>query len=304
MLNLANGSYAIGLGVSAVVVLFSLVILRQRSTGIFNADFFLLLLVPVVIFFIAKATIDFGMQGLLWCYPTILMYYFLLPQRLAWLANGALIIVFVPLAVEHFPAPLAYRVVVTLVLVSILPAVFVNVIERLQTQLKALATRDVLTGLHNRALLAESLNYAIEEHKRLNIPMTLAALDVDHFKEINDELGHDGGDAVLKDIATVLVNRSRSVDKVFRLGGEEFLLMLHNTEGLDAFNVAEEIRLAVAELQTHKNFAVTTSAGLATLREDDDYSTWMKRADVHLYEAKALGRNRVQSDNENQQALF
>jgi diguanylate cyclase (GGDEF)-like protein len=298
ILNLANGNYVIGSGVSLVVLFFALVILRQKSRGFFDANFFLLLLVPFVIVFIAMATVEVGIQAVLWCYPTILMYYFLLPQRYAWIANGVLIIVFVPLAIQTFPAALAYRVVVTLVLVSILPAAFVNVIERLQNKLKALATRDSLTGLYNRALLAESLNYAIEERKRLNIPMTLAVFDVDHFKAINDQLGHDGGDRVLKDIATVLTNRSRSVDKVFRLGGEEFLVLLHSTAGNDGFNVAEEIRRTVASLK--KDFPVTVSGGLAGLRDDDDYSAWMKRADIHLYQAKALGRNRIESDAKNQ----
>ena len=148
------------------------------------------------------------------------------------------------------------------------------------------AFTDTLTGLLNRKLLHETLQQAINQNNRANIPMTLVTFDLDHFKKINDEMGHDAGDLVLKDVAKLLENRLRMVDKVFRIGGEEFLAFLFNTDIEDGKRIAEDIRTQVELLKTLSGHAITVSAGVATLTPNEDWQEWIKRSDQNLYQAK------------------
>ena len=125
--------------------------------------------------------------------------------------------------------------------------------------------------------------------------MSLVALDIDHFKAVNDTHGHDAGDAVLRELAGLLRMRLRQSDRAFRLGGEEFLLLLDGTDAQDACGVAEELRTSLAGRTLASGLNVTASFGVAGLRPDDKGDAWMRRADEMLYRAKAEGRNRVRA---------
>ena len=123
--------------------------------------------------------------------------------------------------------------------------------------------------------------------------MTIIALDLDRFKLINDTQGHDTGDMVLRGIGEFLNNRFRRIDKVFRLGGEEFLALLHGTDLDNGFNIAEELRSKVESLAIIPGQKITVSMGIAAYQAGEDWNEWMKRADENLYRAKLEGRNRV-----------
>jgi diguanylate cyclase (GGDEF)-like protein len=152
---------------------------------------------------------------------------------------------------------------------------------------------DTLTGLLNRTLLNDTLDDAIQHSARTGVPMTLATLDLDHFKTINDTLGHDAGDVVLRGIGELLRNRVRRVDKLFRPGGEEFLALLYGANNESGKRVAEELRTAIAGYAFLPDHVVTVSIGLATLLPGEDRKQWLKRSDENLYRAKAGGRNQV-----------
>jgi diguanylate cyclase (GGDEF)-like protein len=156
-----------------------------------------------------------------------------------------------------------------------------------------MAATDSLTGLLNRTLLQITLEQVIQQNNRTGEPMTLVTLDIDHFKKINDALGHDAGDTVLQSIAELLQNRLRRIDKVFRLGGEEFLALLHGTDAGNGQQIAEELRKAVESLTLFPEQHITVSIGVATLQPGEEWTTWMKRSDDNLYRAKLEGRNRV-----------
>jgi len=123
--------------------------------------------------------------------------------------------------------------------------------------------------------------------------MTLISLDLDNFKKINDTLGHDAGDDVLRGIGKLLQKRIRRSDKVFRLGGEEFLILLYETDSAQGLLVAEELRKKIESMRLLPDRSVTTSVGVATLQPKEDWRDWMKRSDDNLYRAKKEGRNRV-----------
>jgi diguanylate cyclase (GGDEF)-like protein len=164
-------------------------------------------------------------------------------------------------------------------------------------ELRLLATRDGLTGLRNRrafdALLAEEVNRAY----RLGHPLALVMLDLDHFKGINDTHGHPAGDAVLAALARTLEAEVRSIDRVARIGGEEFAVVLMETTAMEAFEVADRLVKAVREhpvvVEGGKTLAVTISAGVATLGSDDTEVALMVAADKALYTAKKEGRDRA-----------
>jgi diguanylate cyclase (GGDEF)-like protein len=250
-------------------------------------------LTPAILVFLAFSFRDQGVIGAIWCFPATLVFYFTLPEKQAWIANVALITMVVPAAGTYLDGPVALRVVATLTGVGGFAAIFVRLISIQQEALEARAVTDSLTGLNNRALLASTLEQAMEQSRRSAIPMCLLELDLDGFKLINDTMGHATGDAVLCGIADILRERVRRSDKAFRLGGEELLVFLYGTDEDQALQVAEDLRATVEGRALIPGRAVTVSVGVAALEDDADWEQWLKRCDDNLYAAKALGRNVV-----------
>ncbi len=165
-------------------------------------------------------------------------------------------------------------------------------VDELNRALGELATTDALTGLNNRRSFDHSLQLELAIVERRNTPLSLLMLDVDHFKRINDNFGHEAGDKVLVAIAQMLNGCARVVDVVARVGGEEFAVILPNTDADGAMDVAERMRTAVAQANWLAHPA-TISIGVATLQMKESASRLYSRADAALYAAKAAGRNRV-----------
>jgi len=159
------------------------------------------------------------------------------------------------------------------------------------------AGRDVLTRLLNRKFLPVVLNRQVSHARTHGTPFSVLALDIDYFKRINDSFGHDAGDRVLQQLATVLVNSSRAGDYLFRLGGEEFLMLLVDTDLNGARRTAEKLRASVERevfrLPQDRTLNVTLSVGVACFNGHPDYQQLMRRADEGLYAAKHGGRNQV-----------
>ena len=167
----------------------------------------------------------------------------------------------------------------------------------LEEELRYLATTDPLTNLLNRrafmATLAEELTRSQRQHTRF----TLLMLDIDHFKQINDTYGHPAGDAVLVHLSALLTEQLRSIDKLARMGGEEFAIMLADTPTEAAGKVIERLLDAIRNKpaehpETHQPIGITASIGCTESRPEDDELTALARADRALYAAKQAGRNR------------
>jgi two-component system cell cycle response regulator len=162
-----------------------------------------------------------------------------------------------------------------------------------------LAVTDQLTGLHNRRYMESQLD-ALVRRAVLggSDPVALLVIDIDHFKKINDSFGHGVGDEVLREFAVRLASNVRAIDLPVRFGGEEFVVVMPETELADAHRIAERIRLHVAGspfrvLDGEELLTVTISIGVAASLADDTPLKLVKRADEAMYEAKAHGRNRV-----------
>ena len=169
--------------------------------------------------------------------------------------------------------------------------------KRLMESLKDSTLRDPMTGLNNRRFLEEYVETLVASVQRKHAHAAILMLDLDYFKMVNDTYGHDAGDAVLKALSTVLKQSVRASDMVIRYGGEEFLIILMDSQGESAERVAETIRAAVEALKVQVAGVVlqkTISIGISDFPTDSD-TFWqaVKFADVALYQAKEQGRNRV-----------
>jgi diguanylate cyclase len=166
-------------------------------------------------------------------------------------------------------------------------------------QIEKLAQTDELTGLPNRRCIVKMLDDEIARGQR-GAPCSVALIDIDWFKRINDGLGHPAGDEVLRTLAVTVLANIRANDRFGRYGGEEFLLVLPGTDHDAAGFILERLREIVAGLDwiaLTKNMTVTISAGIATFAPDDSANAILGRADRALYAAKAGGRNRIASQS-------
>ncbi|UST79897.1 MULTISPECIES: GGDEF domain-containing protein [Pseudomonas] len=168
--------------------------------------------------------------------------------------------------------------------------------EHLEEQ-RQKALIDPLTGLPNRAAWSERLEHEIQQWQQHGNTLSLAMLDLDHFKRINDSYGHLAGDKVLKIIATVLRKRLRGSDFIARFGGEEFVLLLPATPPAVGAKLLETLRAAIEACPFHfkgERVTITISMGLASFKVGEHSDLVLKRADQALYRAKNAGRNRVE----------
>jgi len=169
--------------------------------------------------------------------------------------------------------------------------------KRLMETLREANLRDPMTGLNNRRFLEEYVETLVNNVHRKKGHLSILMLDLDYFKMVNDTYGHDAGDAVLKALAKVLKHSVRASDMVIRYGGEEFLIILQDTDAGKADAIAEKIRVSVESIKTQVAGVViqkTISIGISDFPSDSD-TFWqaVKYADVALYQAKETGRNRV-----------
>jgi len=289
--NLLRGRIWLGVATSFIVFAFALnaiAIWRGRKAPLHAALVFLPALVALPLSVRGQ-----GVVGVLWTYPAMVMFHFVLERRLANLLNLSLVALVTGVAATVLPPSLTLRCGVTLLLTILFANIFSSIVERLQLQLEDQAIRDPLTGAFNRRHLDGALDSELERRRRHSTPSTLLLLDLDHFKRINDELGHGVGDRVLQESVAAMRTRLRKLDQLFRSGGEEFVVILPETAMEDAERVAEELRAGVSEAVKLPDRLVTLSAGVATAKSCDDRESWMRRGDHALYDAKSAGRDRV-----------
>jgi len=158
------------------------------------------------------------------------------------------------------------------------------------------AHKDPLTGVHNRATLEENLDREVKLAQRYERKLSLIILDIDNFKSINDNFGHPAGDRVIKATAEHTLACVRGTDMLFRYGGEEFVILLSNTDLAGANLLAERIRQNISGTQIELEqgaVSVSASLGVAELRVNEMNATFFTRADKALYQAKNSGKNRV-----------
>lgn len=167
--------------------------------------------------------------------------------------------------------------------------------KRAEEEIHLLATTDSLTGIANRREFSAILAREVERAKRYATPVSLAMYDLDFFKRVNDGFGHDVGDYVLQAVTGLVQENIRATDFVARWGGEEFMVLMPQSDMQAAQTVAEKLRLAIAGHGFDKVGKLTASFGVAEFETQDDLNLLLKRVDDALYLAKEKGRNRVET---------
>jgi diguanylate cyclase (GGDEF)-like protein len=289
--NLVKGRLLLAAAVSGVVLPVALdawAIRARRRPPIPYA----LLLVPIAIAVVASLATQ-GVIGAFWCYPAVVFFFFVLRRRTANACSIALLLIATAMVYRTLGTRVTVRFAASLVLTIAVINVFQNIIGELQRRLLAQAITDPLTGAYNRRYKEARLEEALQGARRRPEPVSLLMVDVDHFKRVNDEHGHKAGDGVLRGLVQLLRHRARAVDLLFRMGGEEFVLLLPDTPEDAAAGVAEELRQAIAATALLDGKVVTASLGVAGARPEDTVESWLRAADAAMYAAKEAGRNRV-----------
>lgn len=215
------------------------------------------------------------------------------------------IVVSLPAAVES-PGSLDYLSLDQLYISGVVVISFLFFVTRLKDRLresevaaerlKRLAETDELTGLYNRRRVSRLLEEEMERSLRYELPLSVIVFDIDDFKRVNDDFGHDVGDAVLAGLAKLAKDTVRQSDELARWGGEEFLVVAPETSRSGSRKLADRLREAIEEYEFEAGERVSASFGVSKLRPRDSATTLVKRADVALYRAKTRGKNRVETE--------
>lgn len=228
---------------------------------------------------------------LFWVYPALVLTFFLLPPRQAAVATSGLLILLIPVVFYKVDLLIAATFYLTIITNNIAVYVFAHRMREQQARLSALAIKDPLTDAGNRRALEEKLLEVVAMQDRFDSEVSMILLDLDNFKKINDRYGHNEGDKVLIQVASVVAQRIRSTDSLFRFGGEEFVVIAENTNVQNIVNLAEELRTAVEACNVLRKHSVSISLGCAQFHPDETGYEWLGRADKAMFQAKREGRN-------------
>ncbi len=235
-----------------------------------------------------------GLVGLFWGYAAIIAAFFLSPVFVAVFETLSFILASIILAdrIGVDSVVLASYVVTTIVIAGFSFA-FAMRSQIQHQQLQTMATIDPLTGAANRRVLEDELQIAIAEHQRNGCSYGLLILDLDYFKEVNDRYGHAVGDEVLCQLVKLIDGHTRRTDRLFRFGGEEFVLLLPNTNQSSLDTASRHLHQVLKDYLKGPGGPITCSVGGALLRRGDSWESWLQRADHALYEAKGAGRDTI-----------
>jgi diguanylate cyclase len=243
---------------------------------------------------VVLATALLGYPGLFWSFPALFANYMLVDRAKA-VAASALAITTILLLGKGLASPLqSILFAVTAAIASLFAYIFAHRAEMQRQQLEAAAAIDALTGAHNRRVLDDELQIAVQRYARDGAAAAVLMLDLDHFKAVNDRHGHAVGDQVLVDFSAIVRASTRRIDRFFRYGGEEFVLLLSPASAQSMRSIADKLLARVRSELRCRGEPVTVSIGATTLRPGDDARAWLARADACLYLAKRLGRDRAE----------
>jgi diguanylate cyclase len=289
--NFYTGQYLLGVFMLFIMVIALLnAFATQRNSRLFVPlpIFFLLMFINIVL-----GLSLLGLNSLFWCYPVFVSVYFIMERTIARKLIIIGLVILFPYVYYLFGFELFVRFAITMCAMCYFNDVQIGTQLRIYKRVTQLIIRDPLTNAFNRRYMNTCIQNVIEESNRGLGPVSLLLIDIDHFKKINDKFGHDAGDQVLMKFVDVLHKRQRKIDYVFRTGGEEFVILLRNTELKKAVIFAENIRKHIEEAEWIDSHKVTISAGVSQYITDESKDDWLKRADDNMYQAKSMGRNKV-----------
>lgn len=238
-----------------------------------------------------------GLAGIVWTYPVVVGSFLLVSRERA--AALSLLVVAANAAVAFHHDVLAAGLPLAMFLVTafvtgLFALAFAQRTGEQRRRLEDLATRDPLTGAQNRRAMNRELQLAVEAKARHDANFALVLFDIDHFKRVNDTYGHEAGDRVLVDFAELLRQNIRKLDQLYRIGGEEFLVLLSAVDAEELPGVCANLHGVIRAGLHYRDEPITVSLGAAALRPGETHAEWLARVDAALYRAKRNGRNRVE----------
>ncbi len=240
------------------------------------------------------STMIVGSNGLLWTYLVLWINMLILPRWMAAALNALIVVLYLlnPDLFNDLLHEISWAAVA--VMFSTFGIVFTSMLRNQRRELAQLATRDPLTGTGNRRLMQHDLEEAVRRQGRHQRPATVMVMDLDNFKDLNDEFGHEAGDQVLERFAADVRHILRADDGLYRMGGEEFVILLKDMDQATARTALPELHQRLSGATQGPGGPLRFSAGAATLKPREGWSRWLARADDALYRAKAGGRNRLE----------
>ncbi|WP_203594578.1 sensor domain-containing diguanylate cyclase [Wenzhouxiangella limi] len=228
-----------------------------------------------------------------WVYPIVVANFMLVGWRFALIVNISMVVA-VTLGAPFFQdASEAITFLGSVIMVGLFSMIFVVNTNFHRDRLSEMVSRDALTGALNRRVLRDDLTDAIARSKRHRHPVAVALLDLDNFKQVNDTQGHEVGDQVLIDLTRIVDSQSRKSDRFYRLGGEEFVLLLDYTDREGAETALGKLSALLRSGLRSPTGPVTVSIGVAIHEPQETWSQWLARADQAMYHAKSEGKDRV-----------
>ena len=234
-----------------------------------------------------------GISGLFWAFNAVVMNFFMAERRPAVIASGLLVLSIMLMPVPGLELPQRISFCATCALVSVYAFIFASRANLHAFRLQQLAALDPLTGLGNRRLFDADLRQLVQQARNWGFRPALAVLDLDHFKRINDQFGHEAGDRALVDFAAILRSGLRQSDRLYRIGGEEFVLLVPDSDEQGLSILLAQVQALLRAQLRGPGGPVTVSIGAALLAADEDGRHWLARADQALYAAKRGGRDRT-----------
>lgn len=234
-----------------------------------------------------------GESQVLWVYPFIITSFYLVPLNFARITSTLLILILLIIIYPKVNLVSFFSILATTGLTTSLSFVIFRSYHDKQNELLQLASIDSLTSSGNRRALDLKLSEVIASQQREVYTMCLILIDLDKFKDINDDHGHAVGDQILKDISELMTRNTRVLDSLYRYGGDEFIIVPLNMNLKTTKRLAEKIRDICEQHKFVNNIKLTLSIGVAEYKAHDTPESWISRADTALYEAKESGRNKV-----------
>jgi diguanylate cyclase (GGDEF)-like protein len=287
---LLQGSWASAAVDMALVIGMSAVIVHVWRTGRYQVASLL-----VTIFYSAGMLVTVYLRGVAlvyWVYPTMIAAYFVLRPAIALAINSVGLVVLVAILTSRLEVVNLLTIMVTIGLVNLFAYIFAYRTGLQNKELHTAMELDFLTGVGNRRALERKLGEHAQE-RRPQLESSLLLLDLDHFKQVNDQYGHAAGDKVLIRLAELMRRHTRSSDRIFRYGGEEFAVVASGAGLSAAARLAEGLRAAVEAAPLLEGHPITISIGVTYMDKASTPADWLAQADKMLYAAKQGGRNAV-----------
>lgn len=234
-----------------------------------------------------------GESQFIWAYPATVAIYYLIKHRQAAIINLLAIAILGAISYSDIPIAVFGSSMVTLIATNVFALIFSSETNQQRTLLIQQATKDPLTKTGNRRAFDLEITRLVKQQQRNASAMSMISIDLDKFKEINDKYGHAKGDEALRLVSKILTLRLRGTDNLYRIGGEEFVIIPVSADLKNAEKLAEQLRTLIEASELIPEQPLTISLGVAKYKTSESEQEWLARADKALYQAKNSGRNRT-----------